>query len=154
MNIEYRKATLDDILELVNARIEFTNEISEITNEDVILLGETNNKYFTESIANGSYASFIGLSDGRIVGTSGITFYTVPPNKKCPNGKIAYISNMFTRKEYRGMGIASTLFASIVQEAKDLGYEKIILNATEMGRPLYEKFGFTATQGDMEYIIK
>jgi GNAT superfamily N-acetyltransferase len=154
MNIEFRKVTLDDVVELVNVRIEFISEVNLLTNDDKIVLREANNKYFMESIKNGSYVSFIALFEGKIAGTSGITFYNVPPNKKCPNGKVGYISNMFTLKEYRGMGIASKLFSLVINEAKDMGCGKILLNATDMGRPLYEKFGFTATKGDMEYIIK
>lgn len=153
MNIEFRKATLEDVAELVNVRVEFLSEINTLTNEDIIQLRAANNKYFMEAVKEGSYVSFIAFADGQIAGISGITFYKIPPNKKCPNGKAAYISNIYTRREYRGLGIASNLFTRVVNEAKESGCKKIILNATDMGRPLYEKFGFKNTHGDMEYII-
>ena len=71
--------------------------------------------------------------------------------KKCPTGKVTYISNMFTYPEYRKHGIATKLFALTVEEAKKQGCIKILLNATDMGRPLYEKFGFKDTANDMVY---
>lgn len=154
MHYELRKATIADVEELVNVRIEFLSEVNTLTNEDMLVLKQANSRYFMECISNGTYVSFIAIKENKIVGSSGITFYKLPPNKKCPTGKAAYISNIYTRAEHRGRGIASKLFTLLVNEAKDLGYEKLLLNATDMGKPLYEKFGFTMTKGDMEYIIK
>ena len=56
--------------------------------------------------------------------------------------------------KYRKSGMASKLFELIVQEAESLGCTEVFLNATEMGRPIYEKFGFTDIQNDMVYYIK
>lgn len=154
MKIIFRKAVVGEVDALVKARLNFLGEVNQLTDEDKMLLQETNRRYFMDSVQNGSYVAYIAVLDEKIVGTSGITFYNVPPNKKCPSGKVAYISNIFTCKEHRGRGIASKLFTLLVEEAKGLGYEKLLLNATDMGRPLYEKFGFKDTHGDMEFIIK
>ena len=62
--------------------------------------------------------------------------------------------NMYTVKEYRNQGIGAELFKRIVEEAKNLGYKKITLNATEMGRKLYEKFGFEKVNNSMVYYVK
>lgn len=56
--------------------------------------------------------------------------------------------------KYRKSGMASKLFELIVQEAESFGCTEVFLNATEMGRPIYEKFGFTDIQNDMVYYIK
>lgn len=153
MNIIFRKADLKEVDKMVMARLHFLGEVNQLTEEDKKVLQETNKKYFMESLQNGSYVCYIAVAEDNIVGTSGITFYHVPPNKKCPQGKVAYISNVFTCKEYRGRGIASKLFSLLVEEAKELGYDKLLLNATDMGRPLYEKFGFISTHGDMEFFV-
>lgn len=107
-----------------------------------------------ESLTDGNFISWIALIDEKIVATSGISFYRLPPNKKCPTGKVAYIGNMYTLPQYRKSGMASKLFELIVQEAESLGCTEVFLNATEMGRPIYEKFGFTDIQNDMVYYIK
>lgn len=153
MDIIFRKAGLEELDKLVMARLRFLGEVNQLTDEDRLVLQETNRKYFKESIQNGSYVCYIAVADDKIIGTSGITFYNVPPNKKCPSGKVAYISSVYICKEYRGRGIASKLFSLLVEEAKELGYEKLLLNATDMGRPLYEKFEFKNTHGDMEFIV-
>ena len=62
--------------------------------------------------------------------------------------------NIFTFPEYRGQGIGTKLFEMIVEEAKIRGCKKITLNATDAGRPLYMKYGFTDVIGDMVFHVR
>jgi len=39
----------------------------------------------------------------------------------------------------------------LVKDAKNKGITFISLEATEMGRPLYEKYGFIKMKGEMEF---
>ena len=50
--------------------------------------------------------------------------------------------NMYTAPKYRKQGIAIHTLDLLVKEAKKQGVTQITLEATEMGRPLYEKYGF------------
>ncbi len=152
--IEFRKATIEDIDTLAKVRIDFLCEANQLTEEEKEVLLTANRQYFTETMADSSFAAWIALDGADIAGTSGITFYKVPPNASCPTGKTAYISNMFTYPCFRKQGIASRLFSLIVDEAKINGYKKVLLNATDMGKPLYARFGFQDTAGDMFYYIK
>jgi len=61
--------------------------------------------------------------------------------------------NMLTFPGYRNQGIGAELLKRIVEEAKQLGYKKITLNASEMGRPLYEKYGFKDVDNAMDFFI-
>ncbi len=152
--IEFRKATIEDIDTLAKVRIDFLCEANQLTEEEKEVLLTANRQYFAETMADGSFAAWIALDGADIAGTSGITFYKVPPNASCPTGKTAYISNMFTYPRFRKQGIASRLFSLIVDEAKINGYKKVLLNATDMGKPLYARFGFQDMAGDMFYYIK
>jgi len=38
----------------------------------------------------------------------------------------------------------------LVQEARRRGAGMVTLDATDMGRPVYEKYGFTQIKGEME----
>ena len=58
--------------------------------------------------------------------------------------------NMYTAPEYRRQGVAYKTLLLLVGEAKKRGIKNISLEATEAGRPLYEKFGFVQMKDEME----
>ena len=151
IKLKYKKASLHDAGSLVKIRCEFLREIGCFDEKDRKLIENANKEYFIKSLANGSFVSWLAIADGKIIATSGICFYTVPPNAKSLNGKVGYIQNMYTKKEFRRQGIAKALLAKTIEEARSRGCDKVILGATEAGRALYEEFGFTEMEGEMEY---
>lgn len=153
--ITYRKATIEDIDDLIKLRITFIKEIMNIDHDhDDQLVGEALKDYFNKTLKDNNFISWLAIEDDKIVGTSGLSFYTLPPSYKNVTGNVAYIMNMYTIPSYRGRGIATYLFEKIVLEAKSRGFKKICLHATEMGKPLYTKFGFKETSGEMELPFK
>ena len=58
--------------------------------------------------------------------------------------------NMYTDPEYRRKGIAYKILDMLVQDSKTRGITSISLEATDMGRPLYEKYGFVKMNDEME----
>ena len=152
--IEYRKATINDIDDLLRIRIDFLRNAKNIRNEnDEKILLLSNKEFLSSSLLDGSFVQLLAIDDSRIVGTSSISIYKLPPHAMRPNGKVAYIGNMFTYPEYRKQGIATKLFAMSVEIAKEVGCTEICLDATEMGRPIYEKYGFRKSEDAMSYYI-
>jgi len=78
-------------------------------------------------------------------------FCDVVPSLFNLEGKIAFITDMYTLLEYRNKGLGMDLLNNIMEYAKKSGYEKVILHATDSGRILYEKYGFINTYGEMSY---
>lgn len=58
--------------------------------------------------------------------------------------------NMYTAPEYRRKGIAYKTLDLLVGDIKSRGISSISLEATDMGRPLYEKYGFIKMDAEME----
>ncbi len=58
--------------------------------------------------------------------------------------------NMYTKPEYRRKGIAIKILDILVKESNNKGITAISLEATDMGRPLYEKYGFVKINNEME----
>ena len=114
---------------------------------------EANLNYFTQSFKDDSFVAWVAVIKGEIVATSGICFYETPPNAKSLSGKVGYIQNMYTKKEYRRREIAKKLLENTVEEAKTRGCGKVILGATDMGRAMYEKFGFEEMKDEMVFYI-
>jgi len=155
MMISYRKAVLDDMDDLLKTRIDFLRNAKNIRDEnDEKALLSSNREFLLSSLTDGSFVQHLAIDGDKIVGTSSVSFYILPPNAMRLSGKVAYIANMFTYPEYRRQGIATKLFALSVDSAKEYGCREICLDATEMGRPIYEKYGFKQNNDAMCYYVR
>ena len=79
-----------------------------------------------------------------------VSFFQVMPTYHNPSGKKAYIMNMYTNPKYRRKGIAYKTLDMLIKDSKSKGIFSISLEATDMGRPLYEKYGFIKMNNEME----
>ena len=152
--ITYRKAILSDAEKLAEIRSFFLKEMNNVTSEeDRITVEQANLEYLRKALYDNTFISWIALDNEVIIATSGLSFSVVPPFFNILNGKVAYIMNMYTLPSYRNRGIGTELFKKNIDEAKQLGYKKITLNATNMGRPLYEKYGFKDVSDGMNFFV-
>ena len=91
------------------------------------------------------------VSDGdTFVGAGGVSYFKVMPTYHNPSGEKACIMNMYTAPAYRRQGIAYKTLDLLVKNAKSRGITAISLEATDMGRSLYEKYGFVKMNNEME----
>jgi len=144
--IEYRKANISDIQYLVQYRKQQLIDEGEILGKEI---DDELSEYFISSISDNSLISWLAVDGERIVATSGICFYQLPPTSRNPSGKNAYITNMYTLPEYRKQGIGSQLLQLVIDEAKILKYKVIRLHASDDGKSIYNKAGFNDTNGYM-----
>ena len=56
--------------------------------------------------------------------------------------------------DHRRMGIATRTLDLLICDAQKRGIEFISLEATEMGRKLYERYGFISMTSEMELTIE
>ena len=153
--MEYRKANIDDIDSLIKNRIDMRKERenkSLICNDEEFLHNTYN--YFKEHISDDSFIAWVAINNGEIVATSGLCFYNVPPTHNNTTGRIAYIMNMYTQPDFRKRGIASKLLEYLVDEVKLRNCKKITLNASQMGRTIYKKYGFEDVNDSMVFYIE
>lgn len=68
-----------------------------------------------------------------------------PPGPRNLRGLEAYVLNVYTKPEFRRLGIARALMARTIDEARAAGVTRIWLRASHEGRPLYEEIGFGAS---------
>lgn len=101
---------------------------------------------------SGEHIAYLVYDNGKFIGAGGVSFYQVMPTYHNPTGKKAYIMNMYTAPEYRRQGIAIHTLDLLVKDAKEQGVLQIALEATDMGRPLYERYGFVKMEDEMELI--
>ena len=150
---DYRKATVNDIEELVRTRIivlRAANKLSEDT--DMTEVEKESYDYYAKALQTGEHIAYLVYDGEMFIGAGGVSFYQVMPTYHNPSGKKAYIMNIYTAPEYRRQGIAMHTLDLLVAKAKEQGVAQISLEATAAGRPLYEKYGFVAMKDEMELI--
>lgn len=142
--INLKRATSSDIETLIEYRIQFLQEAQDLCSPEMeLILRNSLKAYFELHLDNGSFISWIAEYENRPVGFSGMVIREQPGNMEIPYGKIGYILNMFTLKEYRSNGICSMLIEQLIREAGELKLDRVDLHATLAGEPIYRQFGFT-----------
>ena len=137
--MEYRIATEKDIDTLCELRKK--QLIDEGTTPD-INIDEELHGFFQKKFKNDELVEWVLDDDGEIVATCAILFYEFPPSFTNKSGVKGYITNVYTKPELRGNGIATKMLGFLTEEAKKRGVKKLLLAASSMGRPVYKKFGF------------
>ena len=153
--MDFRFATQDDVELLAKLRIEMRKERETVrlaVSEEEFL--RANIDYFREFIGNGHYCGIIVEENGEVAATGGMCFHNHPPSYSIPNGKSAYLLNVYTLPAFRHRGIAGKIVEILVEEAEKKGCCKAYLNASKMGKSVYQKFGFEDVENEMVFDIK
>ena len=150
MNLVFRKATIDDLDLLTETRIEVLRAANKLSDDtDMTEVRRESYRYYQKALHDGTHSAYLVFEDDRFAGAGGISYYQVMPTFHNPSGNKAYIMNMYTRPEYRRQGIARRMLDILINDAKARGVSFITLEATMMGRPLYENAGFVAMKDEM-----
>lgn len=152
-NYKYKKAIIADIDELVKTRIIVLRAANKLSNDvDMSLVEKESYEYYKSALETGEHVAYLVYDNETFIGAGGVSFYQVMPTYHNPTGKKAYIMNMYTASAYRRQGIAFHTLDLLVKVIRKQGVSQITLEATEMGRPLYEKYGFVKMEDEMELI--
>ena len=150
-NYEYKKATIADIDELVRTRIIVLRAANNLSDDvDMSVVEKESYEYYKRALETGEHIAYLVYDKENFIGAGGVSFYQVMPTYHNPTGRKAYIMNMYTAPEYRRQGIAINTLDLLVKDARKQGVTQIALEATDMGRPLYEKYGFVKMEDEME----
>lgn len=151
MALVYRMATLDDLDLLTETRIEVLRAANQLSvDTDMTEVKEQSYRYYRTAMKNDTHCACLVFDGERFVGAGGISYFQVMPTYHNPTGRKGYIMNMYTRPEWRRKGIATKVLDLLIENARGRGITAISLEATEMGRPLYEKYGFVCMKSEME----
>ena len=146
---EYKRATMEDIDELVRTRIIVLRAANKLSDdEDMSVVEEESKAYYRRALETGEHIAYLVYDNGAFVGAGGVSFYQVMPTYHNPTGKKAYIMNMYTAPEYRRQGIGSTLLRLARENAPTMLY----FGAQPGLEHFYEKNG--CQKGLQSYVIE
>ena len=145
--IIYRKTTKADMKILMKLRLEMLREVNGLSGEyeyDENFIFESR-RYFE----SGEQTTVIASDGETLVGCASLSYTWIMPTFSHPTGNRAHLMNVYTRADYRRRGISKKMVEILIDEAKENGVTEISLDATEMGRPLYESLGSKASDSCM-----
>jgi GNAT superfamily N-acetyltransferase len=142
-----REAGPADLLIVLEFRMGMMTDIFTAENDapgDADSLREANALWLAEHMGR-DFAAWLAEVGGRPAGSAAVLWFPHPPGPRNPGGLEAYVLNVYTKPEFRRLGIARALMARVVDAARARGVNRIWLRASSEGRPLYENIGFGAS---------
>lgn len=151
MSITYKRASLEDLDLLVTMRIAVLRAANKLSADtDMREVERQSYHYYQKALCDGSHIAYLVFDGNCCIGTGGVSFFQVMPTYHNQSGQKAYIMNMYTDPKYRRKGIAYKTLDMLVRDTKSKGITAISLEATDIGQPLYEKYGFVKMDHEME----
>lgn len=152
MKITVEAAGLTELNTLLQWRETVLREVFSVPDEDdMTTLMEENRQYYTHALECGTLNTCFAYVDGEIAGCGGVCFSLEMPSPDNPNGKCAYLMNVYAVPEYRGNGVGRAVVRWLVDEAEKKGASKIYLETSECAHSLYQSMGFEELNGYMKY---
>jgi ribosomal protein S18 acetylase RimI-like enzyme len=97
-------------------------------------------------LKDGSYFGYIVEDAGAPVAGIGLMIIDWPPHPSHPlEDKRGYVLNVFIEASHRRRGLGNMLMELGEAELRTRGVSYGVLHATRMGKPLYERMGWTGT---------
>jgi GNAT superfamily N-acetyltransferase len=90
----------------------------------------------------GLRVAWLATEGERPVGMVNLAVFERMPRQGVPDARWAYLANLWVEPDRRRRGVASALVTAALDWARGEGMERVVLNPSQMSRPLYEAFGF------------
>jgi len=118
-------------------------EVNGLTAEDVpsAFTQEAWN-YFRRALKSETYVSIVAEVGGELVANAGVVIYEKPPSIPLGASLVGYVTNVYTRPDFRKRGVATKLMEIAVDHMKAIGVSKLHLGTTDEGKGVYERVGF------------
>jgi GNAT superfamily N-acetyltransferase len=153
MAIVYRKARVDEMMQLAEIRWEFKTEgragqpESKQRREKFIGVCV---EFLSRGISSGDWCYWVASDSGDIVATVFIQWIKKIPKPNILDDSFGYMTNVYTKPGYRGCGIGSALLEEVEKWAKAENLEFLLVWPSEESVDFYRNAGFEKSQA-LEY---
>jgi GNAT superfamily N-acetyltransferase len=148
VTLRTRPVTVDDLELVCRHREQMFRESNAPGRTEAILKSQTEHfrPWLAERLKDASYFGWIVEDASEAVAGIGLMVIDWPPGPSHPTqDQRGYVLNVFVEASHRKRGIAKMLMEMADREFAQRGVAFLILHATRMGRPLYERLGWSAT---------
>ena len=99
--------------------------------------------WLRSALPAGVYTGFLIEHGGKVVAGVGVMQHPQIPTLTDPATQRAHVLNMYVSPDHRCRGLAAALMHAALSHVRACGLRSVTLNAAPMGRPLYNRLGFT-----------
>lgn len=154
--IRIRFATPADAPIIAAHRVTMWRDMGELPDEFAEPLRGRAVIQFRDAISRGEYVGWLAAPSenaDKIIAGAGVLLRDSLPSPRKVNGqtvgvttgKLGLLINVFTEPEWRRRGVAVQLMQRVIEWCREQPLDRLVLHASDAGRPLYEKMGFVAT---------
>ena len=147
--ITYRIASVADVDALANLRWRMETERHPEhpqTEAGYTAYLEAARRAISAEIERGAHIALLAEANGEPVACAILIWWTMLPTLTELSRKKGYVSSVYTDPAWRSRGIGRRLMEQVIGQAQEMGVQRLILWASEMGRPLYLDQGFTPSR--------
>jgi GNAT superfamily N-acetyltransferase len=143
--ITIREATAKDIDVLVKQRHAMYDAFDKYSKAEHRIGDTSYRKWALDLMKKKLFVGFLAFHGKDPVGGGCIWLRENQPRPGFPARRLPYLLSMYTKPEYRGLGIASRIVKSAMGWSNAQGFPVMSLHASKMGRPVYRRLGWERT---------
>lgn len=143
-----RPATIADIPHIARQREQMFRDMGIPAEfEDMATATEL---WLRHAIPSKIYLGWMAVTDkGDIAGGGGLIVIPWPPGPMSMDPRCGFVFNVYTQPAHRKQGLARRLMDAMHDHCRAEGIERVVLNASTFGQPLYEAMGYVVTHEPM-----
>ena len=148
MSYLIRPATITDIPHIVDHRARMFMEMGiPAAFEDMRAATEL---WLRHALPAKTYRGWIATTgDGDVAAGGGMIVIPWPPGPMSMDPRCGFVFNVFTDPGHRKRGLARQLMEAMHAWCRDEGIERVVLNASAFGKPLYDELGYVVANEPM-----
>jgi GNAT superfamily N-acetyltransferase len=109
--------------------------------------------FLQRGLAQRNWAYWVAEAEREIVSHLFVQFVEKVPKPGQLHGRWGYVTNVYTKPNFRNRGIGSELLRRVRSWAEEIGLELLIVWPSERSVPFYERAGFSANSEILELIL-
>jgi GNAT superfamily N-acetyltransferase len=148
MSYTIRPATVADIPHIVHQREAMFRDMGIAAEFEA--MAPAMDRWLRDAIPAQTYRGWMAESTtGEVAAGGGLIVIPWPPGPMSMDPRCGFIFNVYTGPSHRKQGLARRLMDAIHAWCRAEGIERVVLNASTFGKPLYEMMGYVATSEPM-----
>lgn len=148
MSYTIRPATIADIPHIVEQREAMFRDMR--IPAEFEAMSAAMEQWLRDAIPRHTYLGWMAeATSGEIAAGGGLIVIPWPPGPLSLDPRCGFIFNVYTQPSHRKQGLARRLMETMHDWCRAAGIERIVLNASSFGKPLYDTMGYVATAEPM-----